>query len=198
MNLQKYTKWLFSIIITIILSYGVIYAVTTTVSDGDILTSTLWNDLVNKIEPITNNNGTIELAGGLIRTIIHNTANGPVDQTDVGQIVTRVLNFNKIKDASKIRISYTDNFRTYPNAVSCRWEIKIDGASCLNQSLVYDVYNSGANPYHSRTFVGYCGGVTAGNHEIQVWVSGTPGYTAGDCYTGFAGSTWVIEAEEVN
>lgn len=65
---MKHTKLISSIILTTILATGTIFAWTNiiTVSDNDPLTSTLWNNLVskinengNKVEPITNNSGNI-------------------------------------------------------------------------------------------------------------------------------------------
>ncbi|MEK8020255.1 MAG: hypothetical protein VSS75_025565 [Candidatus Parabeggiatoa sp.] len=141
----------------------------------------------------------LDVAGNLIRTIAYATANGPSDGTDVGQIKSRVLSFRKAKTQTKIRISYTDNLRTHGSNKACRWEIRVDGTSCPSQALVYDYYaKKEDNTHRSRTVVGYCSGVAAGSHTIRIWVSNTPGYPGGDCYTGWYNSTWVIEAEEVN
>ena len=140
----------------------------------------------------------LEVAGNLIRTIAYATGNGPHDDTDVGQIKSRVLSFNKAKTYTKIRISYTDNLRTLGSNKACRWEIRVDGNSCPNQALIYDYHASSDNPLRSRTVVGYCSGIAAGSHTIGIWVSNTPGYSGSNCYTGWNNSTWVIEAEEVN
>lgn len=134
----------------------------------------------------------------MIRTIAYATANGPNDDTDVGQIASRVLNFTKLSSSTKIRIQYTDALRVTSTSNACRWEIKVGGASCPGQPLVYDYYTSGDNTHRSRTVVGYCNGIGAGSKQIQVWVSSTPGYSGADCYTGWNASTWVLEAEEVN
>jgi len=133
----------------------------------------------------------------LIRKIAYATGNGPGDETDVGQIKSRVLRFTKAKTNTKIRISYTDNLRTVGPRKTCRWEIRVDGSSCPNQTLIYDDYASTRGDT-SRTVVGYCSGVAAGSHTIGIWVGNVPGYTRSDCYTGWKNSTWVIEAEEVN
>ncbi|RKZ90977.1 MAG: hypothetical protein DRR19_08485, partial [Candidatus Parabeggiatoa sp. nov. 1] len=142
----------------------------------------------------------LDVASNFIRTIAHATNNGPVDDTDVGQIATRVLSFSKAKTNTKIRINYTDSLRTAGTGKGCRWEIRVDGRSCPNQALVYDYYaNKDDNTHRSRTVVGYCSGVAAGSHTIGIWVSNVPGVSSGsDCYTGWNNSTWVIEAEEVN
>jgi hypothetical protein len=147
----------------------------------------------------TNPGAKLDVAGNLIRKIAYATGNGPADNTNVGQIKSRVLRFTKAKTQTKIRISYTDNLRTKGNGNGCRWEIRVDGTSCTNQALIYDdyVYING-DTHSSRTVVGYCSGVAAGSHMIGIWVGNVPGYTGSDCNTGWKNSTWVIEAEEVN
>ena len=132
------------------------------------------------------------------KVIAYATGNGPRDQTDVGQIKSRVLRFTKAKTHTKIRISYTDTLRTYGYRKSCRWEIRVDGSSCPNQALVYDYYSESDSTHFSHTLMGYCSGVAAGSHTIGIWVSNTPGIPGGDCYTGWKNSTWVIEVQEVN
>ena len=132
--------------------------------------------------------------GTLGRSIFYATANGPEDDIDTGQIVSRVLSFTKAKADTDIKFSYTDNFRTAGAGKSCRWEIRIDGVSCPSQPLVYDYYYGTNN---SRSLDGYCSNLGIGNHEMQIWVSNTPGYSGSDCYTGWKLSTWVLEAEEI-
>jgi hypothetical protein len=140
----------------------------------------------------------------LIRTIAYATGNGPIDGTNVGQIKSRVLSFSKAKTNTKIRISYTDNLRIVGSAKACRWEIRVDGRSCPNQALIYDVHVQYVQTLRVSTVVGYCSGVAAGSHTIGIWVGNTPNYpgsgnyTGSDCCTGWYNSTWVIEAEEVN
>jgi len=134
----------------------------------------------------------------LIRTIAYATGNGPGDETDVGQIKSRVLRFTKTETNTKIRISYTDCLRTKGTNKVCRWEIRVNGSSCPKQKLNYIDYASIRQDTHtSRMVVGYCSGIPAGSHTIGIWVDNynTPG---SDCYTGWNLSTWVIEAEEVN
>lgn len=128
------------------------------------------------------------------------TGNGPADPSDSGVINSRLLIFNKTKTDTVIRISYTDNLRVYSAGSSaCRWEIKVDGLSCPGQPLTYDYYQNLAheNIHRSRTVVGYCKGISAGNRNIQIYVSGVPAVTHGDCDTGWNNSTWVIETEEI-
>ncbi|KOR30476.1 hypothetical protein TI05_13920 [Achromatium sp. WMS3] len=137
--------------------------------------------------------------GNVGRTIAYATGNGPNDDTDIGQIKSRVLRFTKAKAATKLRISYTDNLRVLGTDKACRWEIRVDGKSCPKQALYYDYYDGKRNNINrSHSVVGYCSGIAAGVHTIGVWVSTTPGHSLSDCYTGWANSTWVLEAEEVN
>lgn len=147
---------------------------------------------------------TLEVNGTMIRTLPFATANGPNDDTDNGQLVSRVLTFTKKSATSKIRISYTDNFRVTGggSGSAARWEIKVDGASNSGQPLIYDRYSgisSGTiNEHTFATVVGYFQGLSAGSHQIQVWVSAVPGFPLFDAYTGWSNTTWVIEVEEVN
>jgi len=148
---------------------------------------------------------TLEVNGTMIRTLPFASANGPNEDTDNGQLVSRVLTFTKKSATSKIRISYTDNFRVYPGAGSqsaARWEIKVDGNSNSGQPLIYDRYvgssSSTINEHTFATVVGYFQGLPAGSHQIQIWISAVPGFPVNDAYTGWSNTTWVIEAEEVN
>ena len=149
----------------------------------------------------TNPSVKLDVKGNIIRTIPYSTGLGPIDDTDVGQIKSRILKVEKKKDDTVIRIGYTDNLRTYHvtsgSDALCRWEIRIDGVSCPGGKLVYDYYTQGNNTPRSRHVIGYCEGVSSGEHEIQVWVGDIPGITKGDCKTGWNNSRWVLEAEEV-
>jgi hypothetical protein len=101
-----------------------------------------------------------------------------------------------------VRIAYHDNFLAYSGAttsVACRWEVKINGNSCASGAIYQDVYTYLQNGNHHRPgeIVGYCDSLAAGTYTLQVYTSATPGTTAGDCYTGWNTSHWVIEAEEI-
>ena len=147
----------------------------------------------------------LEVNGDFIRTVAYATGNGPDDPLDNGQVVSRVLNFTKKRDDTKIRISYTDNFRVVSwgggSSNACSWELRIDGLSCPSQVLQYNEYvasgNTLNNLHKSQSIVGYCDMVPAGNHQIQVWVGGVNTWPQSDCFTGWFNSTWVIEVEEV-
>lgn len=140
----------------------------------------------------------LHVNGPMIRTIARVSSTANDDGTDIGQIATRVLSVNKLGAGTALRITYVDNLRTYGNGKACRWEIRANGSSCPAMPLYFNIYNAVDNPHHSRTLVGYCGGLPAGTHQIQVWVDNAPGFSGSDCYTGWNGATWMIEAEEVN
>ncbi len=138
-------------------------------------------------------------ADGVIRRIARAHGDGPNDDLDNGNIVSRVLTFTKTQAATGIRVSYTDNRRSIGNGVGCRWEIKFNNASCaMPGPLVYDVYTSNTvNILRPDSVFGTCFGLAAGAYTIQVAVGATPSYGGGDCYTGFNGQYWALEAEEV-
>jgi hypothetical protein len=138
-------------------------------------------------------------ADGVIRRITRAHGVGPNDDTDLGNIASRVLTFTKTQAATAIRVSYTDNRRSIGNGVACRWEIRFNGASCaMPGPLVYDVYTSNTvNILRPDSVFGTCFGLGAGSYTVQVAAGPTPGYTQGDCYTGFNNQYWSLEAEEV-
>ncbi len=158
------------------------------------------NDLLLLKSGATEEKFSVGKSGHMIRKIERATGLGPEDDTDNGPIVSRVLMMSKSRPDTALRIGYTDNFRAM-NGTSpgCRWELRVDGESCPGGALVYDFYNGAATvaTHTSNHVVGYCEGITAGTHEIQVWVGAVGGSPDGDCYTGWSGSRWTIEAEEV-
>ncbi|MDP7457162.1 MAG: hypothetical protein QGH47_00405 [Candidatus Woesearchaeota archaeon] len=142
--------------------------------------------------------------GQTIRRITRETGLGPVDETDNGPISSRQLRFNKKKDNTAVRIGYTDNLRVYGTNNACSWEIKVDSVSCPGGALIYDYYVYAAtgyeNTHRSYGVFGYCEGLSAGDHQFQVYVSSHPAATAyanSNCYTGWHNSRWTLEAEEV-
>jgi len=147
----------------------------------------------------------LDVQGNFSRRIAHASGFMQIDEIDVGQVVTRVLSVNKKQASTALRIGYTDNLRVMGNHTSCTWEIRVDGQSCPSGSLKYAVYQGIAaatdNIHRSNNVVGYCGGLAAGSHEIQIWVEPTTEvngvFDGSDCYTGW-NSTWMLEAEEVN
>lgn len=142
------------------------------------------------------------LKGPLIRSIarVHGNGGGADAGADTGALSTRLLKFSKTRADTGIRVTWTDNTRV-TGGDACRWEIKIDGASCTNPGpLVNDLYFggvSGMNHHRFATVIETCFGLAAGEHQIQVFVGPVPAYSQGDCYTGWANQYWALEAEEV-
>jgi hypothetical protein len=138
----------------------------------------------------------LEVAGPVIRTIAHVAGNAS-DGTDVGQVPGRVLTVTKARAGTSWRIGWTDGRRAMGGG--CRWEIRVDGASCPGGALVFDQHSlTAADPHVVGHVVGYCDGISAGSHQVQIWVNSSPGYSGVDCYTGWQGSRWMLEVEEVN
>ncbi|RDE52161.1 MAG: hypothetical protein DVS81_02720 [Candidatus Accumulibacter meliphilus] len=145
--------------------------------------------------------GDLDVTGGIIRKISVVSKLGPNDETDNGQIVSRVLPFTKRYAATAIRILYCDNFRVRggdangPGAAS--WEIRIDGQSPPGGVIRYDRYSLSGNHHEQTTVIGYARGISPGAHTIGVWVGPVQGYSICDAYTGWAGSSWTLEAQEL-
>lgn len=120
------------------------------------------------------------------------------DNTDDGFVNGRLLVFAKKNTASKLRITYSDNFRVLNPNNAGQWEIYIDGSPVIAPlPLKMSVYNGNTGYTHSPgTIIGYASGYPAGNHTIQVRVSPASGYSGTDCYTGW-NSTFLLEVEEV-
>ena len=174
-------------------------------SIGDATTSRLFIESgTGNVGIGTNTPGAkLEVAGDFIRKIAMKTGLGPEDTTDNGQIVSRVLAFTKRYAATAIRIFYCDTLRVLGNDVAARWEIRIDGKTVPGGALIADKYSGSANQswinhHDPTTILGYATGVTAGDHEIQIWVGPVPaGTSLADAHTGWSSSRWTIEAQEV-
>jgi hypothetical protein len=125
------------------------------------------------------------------------TGIGPTDNTDNGQISSRVLTFTKYHAETAIRIFYCDNLRVNGSNIAVRWEIRIDAQSAPGGAIFQDKYGSSGNYHEPATILGYALGVSAGTHTIGIWVSPTPGYGVGDACTGWPDGRWTLEAQEV-
>jgi hypothetical protein len=109
------------------------------------------------------------------------------------------LNFTKVYDSSRLRITYSDNFRINLLNYGKKWEVLLDGASIASPcELSTSVYASPLYNHHRTTAIfGYADGVAAGAHQLTVNVGPAPGYTgAADAYTGW-NSTFLLEVEEI-
>ncbi|MEN9868529.1 MAG: hypothetical protein RL748_4119, partial [Pseudomonadota bacterium] len=138
----------------------------------------------------------LEVAGDFIRKIVMKTGLGPSDGIDNGRIVSRTLAFTKRYPDTAIRIFYCDNLRVNGDNSAARWEIRVDGATVPGGALIADKYGNNGNRHDPTTVFGYATGVSAGAHEIQIWVGPIPGWGL-DAYTGWLDSRWTIEAQEV-
>ncbi|MDH5547561.1 MAG: hypothetical protein OEZ43_18420 [Gammaproteobacteria bacterium] len=144
----------------------------------------------------------VDKSGAMMRRIAY--ARGELsDGLDSGQIPGRLLTFKKQfdKDTSVVRIGYSDSFRVYGHGKACQWELRVNGVSCPGAPLHYALHVSNSagdisNHHRQGSVFGYCEGLDAGVHEIQVWVGQAPGYSGSDCATGW-NTTWTLEAEEV-
>ena len=149
----------------------------------------------NPLAPLT-------VKGAIIRRVQIATGLGPNDATNNGRIASRILNFVKKYDETAIRIVYCDNFRVYGHNTSARWQIRINDQNPPKGELCYDRYNAVAsgsviNTHYFSTIFGFVEGIKAGNRQVQIWVTNTPGYGYGDAHTGWNNQRWTIEAQEV-
>jgi hypothetical protein len=145
--------------------------------------------------------GDLNVTDGFVRKISVATGLGPSEQTDNGQLVSRVLTFHKVFADTAIRIIWCDNLRVRGSESAARWEIKVDGNPppggpifCAKYALAGD---GGISEDHDpTTVVGYAVGVPAGTHTIGVWVGPIAPYAC-EAYTGWQSSRWTLEAQEV-
>jgi len=133
--------------------------------------------------------------------LTYRTSYGPADGRDHGYVNGRTLTFYKKSSSSAIRLKYYDNLRVYAagGGHSCRWMLRVDGKDCPSGGVGGDAYIWGKhNNHRPRVIQGYCKGLKAGAHKVQVWVQHTPHYS-GDCYTGWYSNqvSWTLETEEV-
>ena len=135
--------------------------------------------------------------GPLIRSMQMASGLGPNDGTDKGQIKSRILKIHKLFKETSIRILYCDNLRVNGDDAAARWEIRVNGTAPPGGAIFQDMYANSGNHHHPSMIMGYASGLPAGDHEIQVWVGALPGRAEGDAFTGWSGSRWTIEAQEV-
>ena len=146
--------------------------------------------------------GDLNVTEGFVRKISMATGLGPSDETDNGQIGSRVLSFHKIHADTAIRILYCDNIRVRGNNTAARWEIKVDGSAPPGGSIFQDKYSvcdggvTIVDRHDPTTILGYAVGIPPGDHKIGVWVGPIPPYSC-EAYTGWQSSRWTLEAQEV-
>jgi hypothetical protein len=138
--------------------------------------------------------------------------NGPLSAVSDGLVKARLLFFNKQGKDSRVLVSYHDNLQVKRRSkkvkgfmASCRWELKIDGASCPSGGISgsISVADNMALPAHGHTLSGFCDGLKQGEHRLEVFVSPTPGFEGSSCITGWSnmpsgqGQNWLLEAREL-
>lgn len=119
----------------------------------------------------------------------------------------RAVSYDKRYDDSLLKLTYNDNLRTYvsPNAGrSCSWHIYVDGEPCADPGVlvgaVYTPQTTVTNPHRQRSIIGVCRGIasgpiTAGPHEVRVYVGRTPHYDNADCYSGWSSTSTLLVEE---
>ena len=115
------------------------------------------------------------------------------DDTDTGYVTGRKLTFTKKTEDSQIRITWATNLRVRPKDPNpelrggeCHWEIRIDGQSCAKPTKIGAMLSTQGDDDDRIpvAVVGWCQGIKAGVHEIQVQVTVKDGDNS-DCYTGW-------------
>lgn len=108
-------------------------------------------------------------------------------------ITNRDLAFKTGQQDTTVRLLYYDNLRVY-NGGHCRWYVRVDRKICKgNNYIAASIHTNGSeNDHVPQAIAGYCGGLTVGDHKMEIGVQ-SGGH---DCYTGWENS-WHLEAEEV-
>jgi hypothetical protein len=124
---------------------------------------------------------------------------GTHDTTSSGMLASRQLTFNKLSATSRIRISYSDALLLIASSggpATAIWQVMVDGNPEPIQVSLYAGTSQTATD--SATVVGYVSGLTQGMHTIQISVSssGSPPAAVGAGWSN--GSTFTLEAREVN
>jgi hypothetical protein len=122
------------------------------------------------------------------------------DATVSGPLSARSVTFTKISSASRLRIAYSDNFGVLSAGKAATWEVRLDGAS-LPIPLMNTLFNNaaagtGTPAYQPGSLAGYATGISAGVHNVTVYVSTTPGFSGANPYTG-SNSSFLLEVEEI-
>lgn len=123
------------------------------------------------------------------------------DVTDNGALGGRTVNFQKWEAATGLRVTWSDNFRAFGNASSCRWEVLFNDLPCATpMGLVFDKYEGGtsSNRHDLGTVFGTCFINKTGPIKVSTRVNTpVPGGVVGDCHTGWWNQLVSFEVEEV-
>jgi hypothetical protein len=168
--------------------------------------------------------GALELRGDLtltgtgrlpLRRVWFATANTSYEHGPPNGLIagSRTLKIKKEFNHSILRIVYCDNHQAVGGDTWCgaRWEVRLYGNTSARQD-VYDQHISlpipiyldragykSANPSVLSAIVGFARSIPRGIYEIRVHISAItgPGNTLAKVGTGWDGSTWSLEAEEI-
>ena len=122
----------------------------------------------------------------------------------------RDLTFTKKSSDTVLRIHYYDNVRCHGSSgVSCRWRFLIDGHECDNPGPVHNPiwngYHGGTNTHHGMSLLGICRSTAghgdklpAGSYQLRIHEDSQSSHRHGDPYLGWAGTTWLLEVDEID
>jgi hypothetical protein len=117
------------------------------------------------------------------------------DGRDGGTVNGVNLQFDKRKDNSPLRITWSTNLRIRAHnnkgGVYCNWELRFDGRSCDAPTKIGTSMHSqnNDNDYQPVSIVGWCTSIKRGPHILTVYVSRNSGNA--DCYTGWSNQDYM-------
>ena len=118
------------------------------------------------------------------------SGNKEYNATANGKLTDRVLTINKNRSDTALRIVYCDHFRVNGSPGHTQWEIRVDN-QVLNPTINAQKWAHGSH-HDPGMVMGYAKGISAGPHEISVYIA----TSTGDPFTGWRQS-WALEVEEV-
>lgn len=126
------------------------------------------------------------------------------DGKDNGYVNGRFLTFNKVSSTSKLRVTYSDNFRviSHGNASAgsvATWRIHLNGGGTAIHKSIHtwrDVHTERPerNRHDMGSMLGMLHNVSAGTHTISIHVNSN---SIGDAYTGW-NSLFYLEVQEID
>jgi hypothetical protein len=125
------------------------------------------------------------------------TFTGGQDDT-AGPVTGRVLNFEKLRDDTAIRVAYNDLVSAYVEGQPCVciWQLEFNGRTCADPGNISAALVANVQNIESLNLEGWCSVLPAGPVALTV----RAGATAPECQcvTGyFTDGTGFLEAEEI-
>lgn len=99
------------------------------------------------------------------------------------------FSFTKQGSSSRVKITWTDNIRSYLQPGSCAWHLTIDGNSCSPSPLILNTYNNAQNSSNihiTASTTQVCEGLASGTHSLIVWVKNQ---NNSQCHRGYLDAT---------